>query len=325
MVTVIVVNWNRAEMLLDCLASLEMQSVRPSRVIVVDNGSADDSVDRVGRCFPDVDLIALDTNQGFAAANNVALRTVATPFVALLNNDAIAGRYWIDSCLSAMDAYPDAGMIASKILFYDRPDRIDRAGDGYSHYGAGILRGRNAAADTYDRQEWIFGACAGAAMYRTEMLTTIGWFDPAFFLLYEDVDLSFRAQLAGYRCRYVPEALVYHRSCATIGRDSPVSVYYGHRNLEWVYFKNMPDILLKRSLAAHLFYGMLSGLFFAGQGLGSIFLHAKRDAASRLPVILRQRRDIQRLVRVHPADVWRLFSKDRFFDRLRTRIPWTGI
>jgi len=324
MVTVIVVNWNRAEMLLDCLASLEMQRVRPSRVVVVDNGSTDDSTDRVGRYFPKVELLALGTNRGFAAANNAALRTVATPFVALLNNDAIAGRHWIDRCLSAMDAFPEAGMIASKILFYDRPDRIDRAGDGYSHYGAGILRGRNAAADAYDRGEWIFGACAGAAMYRTRMLETIGWFDPAFFLLYEDVDLSFRAQLAGYRCRYVPEALVYHRSCATIGRDSPVSVYYGHRNLEWVYFKNMPGILLKRSFAAHLFYGMLSGLFFAGQGLGSVFLQAKRDAVSRLPVILRQRKSIQRSMRIHPEDVWMLFSKDRFFDRLRTRIPWTG-
>ncbi len=323
MVTVIVVNWNRAEMLLDCLASLEMQSVRPSRVIVVDNGSTDDSVDRVGRFFPDVDILALGTNRGFAAANNAALQTVATPYVALLNNDAVAGRHWIASCLSALHAHPEAGMIASKLLFYDRPDRIDRAGDGYSRYGAGILRGRNASAGAFDQEEWIFGACAGAAMYRTKMLASIGCFDPEFFLLYEDVDLSFRAQLAGYRCRYVPEAVVYHRSCATIGRDSPVSVYYGHRNLEWVYFKNMPGILLKRNLAAHLFYDMLSGLFFARQGLGSIFLQAKRDAISRLPVILRQRKDIQRTIRTNPADMWRLFSKDRLFDRLRTRIPWT--
>jgi hypothetical protein len=318
-VTVIVVNWNGAAMLVDCLASLELQRMRPSRVVVVDNGSSDDSVAVVRKRFPNVDIIALKRNEGFAAANNAALRTVTTPYVALINNDALAHRDWIGCCVEALERYPDAGMAASKMLFADRADTIDRVGDGYSRAGAGILRGRNAPADAFSQGEWIFGACAGAAMYRMDMLKRIGCFDPTFFLLYEDVDLSFRAQLAGYKCRYVPDALVYHRSCATIGRDSAVSVYFGHRNGEWVYFRNMPIGLIQKSFLLHFRYIILSGLYFLSRRLGAVYFQAKKDAFAALPGILQQRAGIQMSRKIKDTDLWELFSPDQPLDRLRSR------
>lgn len=319
MITVIVVNWNGAAMLVDCLASLALQRMSPSRVVVVDNGSSDDSVALVRKRFPDVEIIALQCNEGFAAANNAALRTVTTPYVALINNDALAHRDWIGRSVESLERYPEAGMTASKMLFADRPDTIDRVGDSYSRAGAGILRGRNAPADAFSEGEWIFGACAGAAVYRMDMLKQIGCFDPTFFLLYEDVDLSFRAQLVGYKCRYVPEALVYHRSCATIGRDSAVSVYYGHRNGEWVYFRNMPGGLLLKSFLLHFRYIVLSGLYFMSRGLGAVYFRAKRDAFAALPRILRQRANIQMNRKIDNTCLWGLFSPDRPLDRLRSR------
>jgi GT2 family glycosyltransferase len=210
-------------------------------------------------------------------------------------------------------------MAASKMLFADRADTIDRVGDGYSRAGAGILRGRNAPADAFSQGEWIFGACAGAAMYRMDMLKRIGCFDPTFFLLYEDVDLSFRAQLAGYKCRYVPDALVYHRSCATIGRDSAVSVYFGHRNGEWVYFRNMPIGLIQKSFLLHFRYIVLSGLYFLSRRLGAVYFQAKKDAFAALPGILQQRAGIQMSRKIKDTDLWELFSPDQPLDRLRSR------
>ena len=136
-----------------------------------------------------------------------------------LNNDAVPDTMWLKHLVEALDSYPEAGFAASKMFFYDDPETIDRAGDAYSRAGTGLLRGQGESASNYNKQEWIFGACAGAALYRTVMLNDIGLFDEDFFLLYEDVDLSFRAQLKGYRCLLVPDAVVYHKASSSIVYD----------------------------------------------------------------------------------------------------------
>ena len=231
-VHIIIVNWNGREFLEDCLQSLRAQTYRSFSVTLVDNGSTDDSPAFVSVRFPEVRLIALRENLGFAAANNRALADVTAPYAALLNNDATADPGWLKALVEALEEAKEAGFAASRMLSFDRPDVIDRCGDGYSRAGAALLRGRGEPAGRHSRRERVFGACAGAALYRTSMLKDIGFFDEDFFLLYEDVDLSFRAQLKGYQCLYVPEAVVYHRGSASLVHDSPVSVYYGHRNLE---------------------------------------------------------------------------------------------
>jgi GT2 family glycosyltransferase len=319
-VSVIIVNWNGRKFLAKCLESLLHQAYRRFSIILVDNGSNDCSIDFVIRNYPEVKTIALPKNVGFSVANNIAIKTVHTEYVALLNNDAVAHPLWLQSLVGALEAYPEAGFAASKMLFYDNPEIIDRAGDSYTRAGAGLLRGRAEPASSYNRQEWIFGACAAAALYRTRMLWDIGLFDENFFLLYEDVDLSFRAQLRGYKCLYVPEAIVYHKGSGSIIYDSPTSVYYGHRNLEWVYIKNMPAGLIIKTLFPHIIYDMAAFFFFAARGRSKDFIKAKWDALKGLNKVLKKRRQIQDNRKVGNDYIWGLMAKEHFFQRLSKRL-----
>ncbi len=319
-VTVIIVNWNGKRFLSECLESLRNQSYREFSAVVVDNGSEDDSAAFIERHFPEVRLICLAYNTGFAYANNIALKEADTEYAVLLNNDAVADEQWLDSLVSALDACPEAGMAASKMLFYNEKHIIDRVGDAYSTAGTGLLRGRGMSSESYDKPEKIFGACAGAAIYRTSMLDDVGLFDEDFFLLYEDVDLSFRVQLKGYECLYVPDAIVYHKASATIVHDSPTSVYYSHRNLEWAYLKNMPTSLIFRTLMLHLVYDLASFLYFLICGRGKNFIRAKADALKGFKAMMQKRRKIQSERRVTDEYIWQLFEHEKFLPRLKRRL-----
>ena len=318
-VHIVVVNWNGREFLGDCLQSLRAQTYRPFSVTLVDNGSTDGSPAFVSGRFPEVRLIALRENLGFAAANNRALGDLKTPYVALLNNDAVADPGWLEALVGALEETEEAGFAASRMLAFDRPEVIDRCGDGYSRSGAALLRGRGESADRHSRREWVFGACAGAVLYRTSMLKDIGCFDEGFFLLYEDVDLSFRAQLKGYKCLYVPEAVVYHRGSASLVHDSPVSVYYGHRNLEWVYIQNMPARLIARTILPHLLYNIAALGYFVLRGRGGDYLRAKRDALKGLREALQKRRRIQNGRTVDDAYIQGLLDRPELLRRLKNR------
>jgi GT2 family glycosyltransferase len=319
-VTLIVVNWNGKQLLSECLESLLEQVYQPITVTLVDNGSHDGSVDFVTQNYPDIKIIALPRNAGFSAANNTAFKSVKSKYVALLNNDAVADPLWLKNLVNAIETHPKASFAASKMLFYDYPDTIDRAGDAYTRAGTGLLRGRGASAGQYNSKEWIFGACAGAALYKTTMLEDIGFFDEDFFLLYEDVDLSFRAQLAGYKCLYVPEALVYHKASSSIVYDSRISVYYSHRNLEWVYVKNMPVRLIPKTILSHIFYDMAAFFYFVIHRRGKDFIKAKRDALKGLKKALAKRRQIQANKQAADKYIWALFNKELLLHRLTRRL-----
>ncbi len=318
-VHIIIVNWNGREFLEDCLQSLRAQTYRSFSVTLVDNGSTDDSPAFVSVRFPEVRLIALRENLGFAAANNRALADMTAPYAALLNNDATADPGWLKALVEALEEAKEAGFAASRMLSFDRPDVIDRCGDGYSRAGAALLRGRGEPAGRHSRRERVFGACAGAALYRTSMLKDIGFFDEDFFLLYEDVDLSFRAQLKGYQCLYVPEAVVYHKGSASLVHDSPVSVYYGHRNLEWVYIQNMPARLIPRTILPHLLYNLSALGYFLLHGRGVDYLRAKRDALRGFSGALQKRNRVQSGRTVDDAYVWSLLERPGLLRCLKTR------
>jgi hypothetical protein len=319
MVSIVIVNWNGREFLLECLEGLRRQVYRAFSVILVDNGSHDGSIEFVSENYPEVSIVALKDNRGFAAANNVALHTVETEFVALLNNDAVPDPLWLKSLVEALEEHPQAGLAASKMLLYDRREMIDRAGDGYTRAGAALLRGRGLSADCHRIREWVFGACAAAALYRMAMLRDIGFFDEDFFLLYEDVDLSFRAQLKGYKCLYVPEALVYHKGSSSIVHDSSRSVYYGHRNLEWVYIQNMPSRLLVKTIIPHILYNIAALSYFVISGRGKDFFRAKKDALRGLKRALKKRQWIQSGKVVDDGYLWSLFDRSRLMERLLGR------
>ena len=314
-VTVIILNWNGARVLPRCLEAMVGQTYKDFHLIVVDNGSTDESWKLAQRHTSQVEVFRLPNNMGFCKANNIALRTVATPYVALLNNDAFPVPSWLEALIAGLERYPDVGFAASKLLFDDARHVIDRAGDGYTTAGVAYLRGRGAPCTQFDKEEMLFGACAAAALYRTKMLREIGLFDEDFFLLHEDVDLSFRAQLMGYRCVYLPGAVAYHGASSTLVHDSPTSVYFGHRNLEWVYLKNMPTPLLLRTLWLHVVYDLLAFAFFLKAGKSKYFVKAKKDAFLGLPKMWKKRKRIQARKMVDDGYISSLLDRERFIQR----------
>jgi GT2 family glycosyltransferase len=318
-VTVVVVNWNRKALLEECLESLRKQVYSAFSIIVVDNGSQDGSADFVKTKYPEINVIALSQNLGFATANNLALGNIQTDYVALLNNDAVPDTMWLKNLVAALEAHSQAGFVASKMLLYHQPDIIDRAGDAYTKAGTALLRGRGMKANNFNEIAFVFGASAGAALYRMSMLNDIGMFNENFFLLYEDVDLSFRAQLKGYKCLFVPEAIVYHKASHSIVHDSPMSVYYSHRNLEWVYIQNMPARLIPRTILPHIIYNIAALCYFVMRGRGIDYLRAKKDALKGLKRALERRRQIQHSRTADDAYIWGLLDRPELLRRLKDR------
>jgi len=319
-VSIIVVNWNGKRFLAECFDSLRKQVYQPTAIILVDNGSKDGSVSFVKKNYPEVTVITLSHNHGFCSANNLAIKTVNTEYVALLNNDAVAHPMWLSELINRLQRHPEAGSAASKMLFYDKPDIIDRAGDGYTTFATGLLRGRNRPAAQFNTPEYIFGACAGAALYRTQMLTDVSLFDEDFFLVYEDVDLSFRAQLKGYKCIYVPDAIVYHKGSSSIGHDSSMSVYYSQRNMEWVYIKNIPTGLIPKTLIHHLIYDIAAFFYFASIGMTRAFIKAKWDAFRHMKKILAKRNIIQKHKRADNNYIFHQMDNERLLERLKNKL-----
>lgn len=319
-ISVIIVNWNGKELLETCLKALRKQSFKDFETIIVDNGSVDGSVQLVREQFPEVCLIPLDKNLGFCAANNRGIKQARGRYIAFLNNDAIADPHWLEELVKALEARDDIGFCASKVVLYGQPHLADTCGDTYCWDGFGGKRGHLEEASLYNEPAEVFGACAAAAIYRRELLEDLRGFDEDFFLAHEDTDLSFRAQLRGYRCLYVPTAVVYHRLSATIGADSPTYIYYGHRNAEFVYFKNMPGPLLWRSLPAHLLLDIALFLFYLRRGQAGPYVRAKIDALKGLPRILRKRREIQRNRKVSIAYIANLLDESWLKKALRRKI-----
>jgi len=303
LVSVVIPNWNGAHHLPTCLDALRRQTYAPVEMIVADNASTDGSRALLAERYPEVRVVALPENRGFTGASNAGMRAATGSIVALLNNDTEADPAWLGELVAALDRHPEAGFAASKILLFDDRTRFHAAGDLY--YTNGRLANRGVwerDAGQYDREEYVFSACAGAAAYRRAMLSDIGLLDDDFFFSAEDMDLGWRAQLAGYRCVYAPRAVVYHRLAATGG--GVTASFYDGRNMIWILVKNYPTALWRKHWRAIL--GAQAAL--AGEAL-----RAWRGAAARarlrgmaaslagLPKMLRKRRAIQRRRRVSIA------------------------
>jgi hypothetical protein len=297
-ISIIVVNWNGERFLKDCLEAIFRQTYHTYDVILVDNGSTDSSVSYVRSHFSQVKLVCLGTNTGFTGGNLEGLKLARGEYVALLNNDARVDSQWLENLLQPMLGDEHIGVCASKLLL-DRTSLINSAGIGLTTAGVGFDRGYGEDSSAYGSPEQVFGACAAAALYRRAMLDEIGFFDDDFFLYNEDVDLSFRAQLAGWKCLYVPDAIVYHQLNATAGRLSDIHVYHHSRNLEFVWIKNMPAALML-AFAHHKLvqeFGAFSYLCLR-HGKWGPFFRAKRDALKMLPKMLKKRHEIQRRQKV---------------------------
>jgi GT2 family glycosyltransferase len=303
-VALVIVNWNGADCLPECLRSVGSQERRPDRVIVVDNASSDGSLDTALREFPWIEAIRLGTNVGFAAANNVALgRCDDCEWVALLNPDAFPAPSWLAALTAAAQGNPGHAAFASQLRSAADGRFLDGLGDVYHVSGLAWRAGHGAPLPREDRSRDVFSACAAAALYRRDALVAVGAFDERYFCYHEDVDLGFRLRLRGHRCLYVPAAVVRHVGSASSGKRSDFAVYHGHRNLVWTFFKNMPAALLAAYLPQHLLLNVSSVLWFLARGQGRAILKAKRDALLGIPEVLRERRTVQRERRIGARDL----------------------
>jgi len=319
-VSVIIVNWNGREILKDCFDALRRQTYLAYESILVDNCSADLSRAFVRDQYPEVRIVDLPKNVGFAAGNAAGLKESGGDFIALLNNDARPEKNWLENLIQPMLADSKVGICASKILFSS--DRsINSAGDGITNAAVGFNRGLGRSADEYNASLPSFGACGAAVLYRRRMLEEIGFLDDDFFLYDEDTDLSFRAQLAGWKCVYVPTARVVHISNATSIRLSDTHVYYHTRNLEFVWIKNMPLGLMLRFAHQKLLQEIGSFCYLClRHGKWVPYLKAKRDALKMLPRMWNKRRAIQARRRVSNAYLRSLMTSMFTWSFLRQKI-----
>ncbi len=243
--SVVIPNWNGKRFLADCLDSLRRQTVAQVEIIIVDNNSADGSQAFIKANYAEVRLIELEENRGFTGACNIGLAAAKGEIIALLNNDTEVEADWAAEVLRAFAERAEVGIVASKMLLFEQRDRLHTAGDFFTADGQAGNRGAwQRDCGQYQRGEYVFSACGGAAAYRQAMLAEIGLLDDDFFFLLEDADLAWRAQLAGYKVWYAPSAVVYHHLSATGG--GVTASYYAGRNGIWLIVKNMPPRLLQK-------------------------------------------------------------------------------
>jgi len=245
LLSVVIPNWNGQRFLTTCLEALLRQTYPALEIIIVDNASSDGSQSFIRQHYPQVTLIELASNRGFTGACNVGIEAAAGEFVALLNNDTEVDEGWAAAVVAAFGRDARVGLVASKMLLFEQRDHIHTAGDGFSTDGRAINRGVwQKDEGQYDREEYVFSACGGSAAYRRAMLDEVGLLDDDFFFLLEDIDLGWRAQLAGWRALYTPQAIVYHYLSATGG--GATASFYDGRNAIFVLVKNLPLALWRK-------------------------------------------------------------------------------
>lgn len=245
-ISVVIPHWNGRQHLHDCLTSLRNQTLADHEVILVDNGSVDGSQEYVSQTFPEVRLIELSENRGFTGACNAGYAASQGEFICLLNNDTEAHPDWLDVIVDTFTRHPEAGVVASKMLLFDRRDHFHTAGDYYRVNGLPGNRGVwQADRGQYDHEEEVFSACGGAAAYRRAMIDETGFLDDAFFFSCEDVDLAWRAHLAGWKVIYAPGAIVYHKLKSS-GGSGVIGSFHDGRNFLYVIWKNYPTALLRK-------------------------------------------------------------------------------
>ena len=308
---VVVPNWNGAASLAECLDSLLAQSQK-THIIVVDNGSKDSSLEILQK-YPAIEVIKHTGNKGFAGGVNAGFRRaieLGSNYVAAFNNDAVADKHWLKELVEQLEKNKGIGIAACKLLNADGK-KLDSTGDYYTVWGLPYPRGRGESdLDKYDSQTTVFGASGGASLYRVKVLEEIGLFDEDFFAYYEDADLSFRAQLAGWKIAYVPSSLAYHQIGATSSKVKGFTTYQTMKNLQLLYYKNVPRHFMYR----------IGWRFFITQCLFLARAFSRRQAWAALKGDIKgsglifkkysERKQIQRTRKVTDEYIWSILVHD---------------
>jgi GT2 family glycosyltransferase len=319
LVSVVVVTWNGRQYLEACLDGVAAQVGIRAETILVDNASTDGTVAFVRERFPWVRVVALPENRGFAGGNNAGVREARGRFVALLNNDTVPEPQWLQMLVSGIDEQAGVTLVTSRIVYMHDPELIDSAGDSLLASGGAFKRHHGARAEMARESTEVFGVCGAACLMPKRVFDELDGFDEDFFASHEDVDLSYRARLLGYRCGYVADAVVRHHGSATLGRVSTLAVFLGQRNLEWLYVKNTPISLLLTTLPSHLIYVAAASVHFARAGAFGAFVKGKLAALAGMPRALRKRWQVQRTRRVDVAALRPLLETNWLSTKLREK------
>ena len=262
-----------------CLDSLSQSDFKSYEVIVVDNGSVDGSRQMIEEKYPWVRLVKNKSNMGFAIACNQGIKMARGDYISLLNNDIEVNPDWLAELYKGIERHPECGMGTSKMMFLHDRESFYSAGDLFHAWSAGGGRGQGEKDfGQFDREEYVFGACAGAGIYRRDMIKRIGLFDEDFFIFAEDVDLNLRAQLRGYKTVYLPKAKVYHIGTATVGLYSDRYVYLCKRNDIFVLIKNYSLAMYFKNFWSILSHQFQDIRYFSERGQGRVLFKSKWDA-----------------------------------------------
>lgn len=309
---IIIVNYNSSACLLKALEALSKQEYPPSQVIVFDNASQETLPDTIYSFNLPLQLIKHQENLGFAAGNNQAITYLNDQinWIALLNPDAYPDTAWLSIMVQAIKEYPAYAFLGSKLICELEPHLLDGAGDVYHVSGkAWRQHHRKPLHKASEHIEELFSPCAAAALYRRDAFMQVQGFDPHFFCYYEDIDLAFRLWLYGYKGLFIPKAIAWHTGSVTTKKHSDFYTYYGHRNLVWTYFKNMPTLLLLIFLPLHFLLNIATILLFIKRGQTRIILKSKWHALKGLPRIWKQRKSIQQSRKKNTFEIFKILHK----------------
>ena len=290
-IRVVIVNYNSGPLLAETVAGLARQTDPDFEAIIVDNGSTDGSA--APSIVPDARfrLLAAGGNIGFAAGCNLGCKDARTPWIAMLNPDAVPEPDWLANVKRAMVRYPETVLFGSTQLDAGAPEVLDGGGDHYSIYGLAWRGGHGASVKAVRGDVRVFSPCAAAAVYRRDVFEAAGGFAESFFCYLEDVDLGFRLNLRGFETMQLADARVRHvGSACSGGKTSRFALYYGLRNAVFVCVRCMPLGLLMLALPLLVLSQVWLGLRV---GLMGLRMRALYDGLVRLRALLRQRRAIQ--------------------------------
>lgn len=320
-VSIVIINWNGQQVLPRCIDAVFAQSYTNFETIIVDNASNGSAIEEL-RPNPRLEIVRLERNYGFAAANNIGARIARGKWLALLNNDAFPTSDWLAQLLTIAETQPPETFFASRLIQANDPTKLDGEGDVYHVSGMAWRRNHNKdISEAINQIEEIFGACAAAALYPREAFLQVGGFDEDFFSYHEDIDLAFRLRLCGYRCLYIPTAVVAHVGSASSGKRSDFALYYGHRNLVWTFFKDMPSPLLQRYLPWHIMANFFVLFYYSLRGRTRVICKSKLDALRGLKSALAKRKIVQQLCKISPSDLLRVMDQtwSSPYSQLRSR------
>ena len=277
-----------------CLDSLARSDFDSYEVIVVDNGSVDGSREMIEGKYPDVRLIKNRENMGFAIACNQGIKAATGTYISLLNNDIEVESSWLSKLYDGMERHPECGMGTTKMMFLDQRDVFYNTGDQFHAWAVGGGRGQGEKdVGQYDEEDYVFGACAGAGIYRRDFFEQVGIFDEDFFIFAEDVDINMRGQLQGFKCIYLPEAKVYHIGTATVGLYSDRYIFLCKRNDIFVLIRNYSLRMYFRYLWTILKHQFNDIKYFTDRGQGLVLFKSKLDVFKMLLPMLSRRFRIQ--------------------------------